>query len=128
MVGYRTLLPIYNTSENPESLVLSKIKSNNDTCIEFFSYLCSGMKKSTIYKLDQLRLYTGVVGLAYIFLDMLFCYLSFLLFPTLRLASYLASAFALILAVMLVVRYVRCRPLTQEEKEAGLWFQIRLLK
>lgn len=86
------------------------------------------MKKSTVYKLDQIRLYIGVTGLVYIPLDLLFCYLSSVLFPTSQAAIYSASILAFILAVVLVVRYVRCRPLTQEEKEEGLWFQIRLLR
>lgn len=92
----------------------------------FYSYLCNGMKKSTVYKLDQIRLYIGVTGLVYIPLDLLFCHLSFLLLPTSQAAVYTASILAFILAVVLVVRHVRCRPLTQEEKEEGLWFQIRL--
>lgn len=91
-----------------------------------FLIFANGMKKSTIYKLDQIRLYIGVVGLTYISLDLLFCYLSSLLFPYSETAKYVASAFALTLAVMLIVRHVRCRPLTQEEKEEGLWFQIHL--
>lgn len=91
-----------------------------------FLIFANGMKKSAIYKLDQMRLYIGAIGLAYIPLDMLFCYLSSLLFPYSETAKYVASAFALTLAVMLVARHVRCRPLTQEEREEGLWFQIRL--
>ena len=86
------------------------------------------MKKSIIYKLDQIRLYTGAVALAYIFLDLLFCGLSSLLVPSSRLADYIASALALILAVVMVARHVRCRPLTREEKKEGLWFQVRLMK
>lgn len=86
------------------------------------------MKQSTIYKLDQIRLYIGVVGIVCTFLDFLFCYLSSLLFPTSQLVSCIASTLAFILAVVLVVRYVRCYPLTQEEKEAGLWLLVRLSK
>lgn len=128
LLGYHTLLPEYITEVNPKSLALSKIKSNNGACIEFFFYLCSGMKQSTIHKLDQIRLYIGVTGLAYTFLDLLFCHSSSLLFPASQVASYIASILAFILAVVLVVRHVRCYPLTQEEKEAGLWFLVRLSK
>lgn len=86
------------------------------------------MKHSTKYKLDQIRLYTCITGLAFIFLDKLLGKLSMFVFPHSEVASYTAGALAFIFAVVLVVRHVRCYPLTQEEKEEGLWFQIRLTR
>lgn len=99
-----------------------------NTRFAFFSYLCRVMKQTTKYKLDQIRLYVCVTVLAYIILDKLMGELSAFVFPHSDIASYIADIAAFILSVVLVVRHVRCYPLTEEEKKAGLWFQIRLTR
>jgi hypothetical protein len=44
------------------------------------------------------------------------------------LAEESACVLAVLTSIIIVVRHVRCRPLTQEEKEEGIWFQVRLMK
>lgn len=86
------------------------------------------MKQSTKYKLDQIRLYLGVVVLCYAIVDSILYVLSLFLFPHSSIVSTIACILSFLIAIIFVIRHVRCRPLTQEEKEEGLLFQVRLMK
>ena len=86
------------------------------------------MKQSTKYKLNQLRLYLGVVLLCYVIVNTVLYVLSSFLFPHSSMVSTIACILSFLIAVTFVIRHVRCRPLTQEEKEGGLLFQVRLMK
>jgi len=86
------------------------------------------MKQSTKYRLDQLRLYLGVVVICYVAVDSVLSSLFSFLFPDFQLAEESACVLAVLTSIIIVVRHVRCRPLTQEEKEEGIWFQVRLMK
>lgn len=86
------------------------------------------MKQSTKYKLDLIRLYVGATGLIWVLCDEVLCAISSYLFPSSFVVSVMASILAVILAVALVIRFVRCRPLTPQERQEGLWFQVRLIR
>ena len=86
------------------------------------------MKQSTKYKLNQLRLYLGVVLLCYVIVNTVLYVLSSFLFQHSPKVSTIACVLSVLIAIVFVIRHVRCRPLTQEEKEEGLWFQVRLVK
>lgn len=86
------------------------------------------MKQSTKYKLDQLRLYLGVVGICYVAVDTILSSLFSFFFPDSQLVEEGACVLSVLLSIVIVFRHVRCRPLTQEEKEKGIWFQVRLMK
>lgn len=86
------------------------------------------MKQSTKYKLDQLRLYLGVVGICYVAVDSVLSSLFSFFFPESQLVEVGACVLAVLISIIIVFRHVRCRPLTQEEKEEGIWFQVRLMK
>lgn len=86
------------------------------------------MKQSTKYRLDQLRLYLGVVVICYVAVDSALSSLFSFFFPDFQLIEESSCVLAILTSIIILVRHVRCRPLTQEEKEEGLWFQIRLMK
>lgn len=93
-----------------------------------YAYICGGMKQTTKYKLDTTRLYVGVTLLLWVLFDSVLCTLCSFFLPSLPAVSVTAGIFAVILAVLVVIRFVRCRPLSQEDKEEGIWFQIRLMR
>ena len=69
-----------------------------------------------------------MVVLCYVIVDSVLYTLSSFLFPHSSTVSAVACIISVLIAIIFVIRHVRCRPLTQEEKKEGIWFQVRLMK
>lgn len=84
------------------------------------------MKKSTKYKIDTALLYIAVTFLCCAMFSCIICHLVHWILPSSGLAVTLAMVISYLLAILFVIRFVRCRPLTEEEKEEGFLFRLYL--
>ena len=93
---------------------------------EFFPIFASGMKKSTKHRIDTILLYIAATSLCCAMFSFILCHLAHWILPTSGLAVALAMVISYLLAILFVIHFVRCRPLTEEEKEEGFLFRLYL--
>jgi len=86
------------------------------------------MKKEVKIILNTVRLYIGITCLCYVIICLVLCFLTSLFFSYSLEAKEMTKVMSLPLAIVFVILFVRCRPLSPQEKKEVPLFRIRFQK